>query len=207
MFDSLLYSCSIMLGVFTFSTLSAMLLCEFKNKPFCRMDNKFEKKLIDVLSISSATLLETTILTAYIIHPRLDSNENRDFIQGTCNIAMYITIVEFLYYNYHYWIHHSPFYKLVHAKHHESIQVYPMDTFYLEFWDMQILVVVMSVPMFIIKLSMMEHLLTLYYYITVGYLSHSDAFYTHHETHHKYFKCNYCFTLPIVDKIFGTYRE
>jgi sterol desaturase/sphingolipid hydroxylase (fatty acid hydroxylase superfamily) len=130
-----------------------------------------------------------------------------EFIHTVCNITLYITMVELLYYGYHYWIHHSPFYKLIHAKHHESIQVYPMDTFYLEFWDMQSIVVSMSIPMFFVNLNMNEHIVTLYYYITVGYLSHSDAFYTHHETHHKYFKCNYCFTLPIVDKIFGTYRE
>ena len=207
MFESLLYSGAIIMGVFSFSTLTAMLLCGFKNKPVCRMDNKFEKKLIDVLSVSSATLVETTILTAYVIHPRLDSIRMHDFIHTVCNITLYITMVELLYYGYHYWIHHSPFYKLIHAKHHESIQVYPMDTFYLEFWDMQSIVVSMSVPMFFVNLNMNEHIVTLYYYITVGYLSHSDAFYTHHETHHKYFKCNYCFTLPIVDKIFGTYRE
>ena len=207
MLYELLYSSGIIVGVFSFSTFLASFLCRMRNKPLFKYDNKLEKKFLNVISIASTTITEVTLLSTYIIYPRLDNVRFHSFPHFSFNICQYILSVELLYYLYHYFIHHSSYYKLIHAKHHESNQVFPLDTFYLNFLDMQFLIASMLVPLFFVKLNMLEHILTMNYYITMGYLSHSDAFHTHHVLHHTYYKCNYCFTLPIFDIICGTYRE
>ena len=208
MLPELLYSNGIVIvSVFSFSTFLASFLCRMRNKPLFNYDNKFEKKIMNVISISTITITEVTLLSTYIIYPRLENVQFHTFSRFSFNIFQYILWVEFFYYVYHYWIHHSSCYKLIHAKHHESTQIFPLDTFYLNFIDMQFLIASMMLPLFLVKLNMLEHILTMSYYITMGYLSHSDAFHTHHVLHHKYFKCNYCFTLPIFDIICGTYRE
>ena len=54
---------------------------------------------------------------------------------------------------------------------------------------------------------MFEYMSILYFYITMGFVSHSSIAYKHHTLHHIYYKYNFCLVFPVFDMIFDTYRD
>jgi len=206
MFD-LLGSIQILGGVLFMSTFTSYVICHFYNYPFINPEytvekiyNRSKKMITNLLIIST----ETVFLTTNILYPRLD-NKAHSQIQSAGNIILYVFYVELFYYVYHRWIHKNPLYKYIHADHHSSLDVYPFDTFYINLYDYQFLILSLGVPLMIVKVNMMEHILTLYYYLTYSYLTHSKLLCDHHHIHHKQFVCNYCLSVPLVDILFGTY--
>jgi sterol desaturase/sphingolipid hydroxylase (fatty acid hydroxylase superfamily) len=206
MFD-LYTSIQILGGVLFMSTFTSYATCKFYNYPFINPEYTVEKiynrskTMVTNLFIVTS---ETVFLTSNILYPRLDQQPH-SLIHSSANIFIYILCVELFYYTYHVWIHKNPLYKYIHADHHLSLDVYPFDTFYINLYDYQFLILSLGVPLMIVKVNMMEHILTLYYYLTYSYLTHSKLLCDHHHIHHKKFVCNYCLSIPIFDILFGTY--
>jgi sterol desaturase/sphingolipid hydroxylase (fatty acid hydroxylase superfamily) len=206
MFD-LLGSIQILGGVLFMSTFTSYVICKFYNYPFINPEYTVEKiynrsktMVTNIFIIST----ETVFLTTNILYPRLDERTH-SLTHSTVNILLYLFYVELFYYTYHLWIHKNSLYKYVHADHHLSLDVYPFDTFYINLYDYQFLILSLGVPLIIVKVNMMEHILTLYYYLTYSYLTHSKILCDHHHIHHKRFVYNFCLSIPIFDILFGTY--
>jgi len=206
MFD-LLSSIQILGGVLFMSSLTSYFICRFYNYPFVNPEytsekiyNRSKTMFTNLFIVTS----ETVFLTSRILYPRLDINSHSP-IHSTANIFLYVFYVELFYYVYHTWIHKNPLYKYIHADHHVSFDVYPFDTFYINLYDYQFLIISLGAPLLIVKLNMLEHILTLYYYLTYSYLTHSKLLGEHHHIHHKKFVYNYSLSLPLFDILFGTY--
>jgi sterol desaturase/sphingolipid hydroxylase (fatty acid hydroxylase superfamily) len=91
--------------------------------------------------------------------------------------------------------------------HHENIDVYPFDTFYMTKTDSFFLVSSLGAPILFLHLNYFELVFVLYVYITAAYFEHSKEFIlSHHATHHKLIFCNFCILNPVFDIMFGTYR-
>uniref|UniRef100_A0A6C0CUS4 Fatty acid hydroxylase domain-containing protein n=1 Tax=viral metagenome TaxID=1070528 RepID=A0A6C0CUS4_9ZZZZ len=206
MFD-LYSSIQILGGVLFMSTFTSYATCKFYNYPFINPEYSVEKiynrskTMVTNLFIVTS---ETVFLTSNILYPRLDQQPH-SLIHSSANIFLYVLCVELFYYTYHIWIHKNPLYKYIHADHHTSINVYPFDTFYINLYDYQFLILSLGVPLMIVKVNMFEHILTLYYYLTYSYLTHSKILGEHHHIHHKKFVYNFCLSIPIFDILFGTY--
>lgn len=206
MFD-LYSSIQILGGVLFMSTFTSYATCKFYNYPFINPEYTVEKiynrskTMVTNLFIITS---ETVFLTTNILYPRLDQQPH-SLIHSSANIFLYVLCVELFYYTYHIWIHKNPLYKYIHADHHTSINVYPFDTFYINLYDYQFLILSLGVPLMIVKVNMFEHILTLYYYLTYSYLTHSKILGEHHHIHHKKFVYNFCLSIPIFDILFGTY--
>jgi sterol desaturase/sphingolipid hydroxylase (fatty acid hydroxylase superfamily) len=208
MFYALFNSIQILGGVLFMSTFTSYLICQFYNYPFINPEYTVEKIYARTKTMSANLLIistETVFLTSHILYPRLDSATHSP-IKSAGNIILYVFYVELFYYVYHRWIHKSPFYKYIHADHHTSINVYPFDTFYINLYDYQFLIMSLGLPLMIVKVNMTEHILTLYYYLTYSYLTHSKLLCDHHHIHHKKFVYNYCLSVPLFDILFGTYH-
>jgi sterol desaturase/sphingolipid hydroxylase (fatty acid hydroxylase superfamily) len=208
MFD-MFHSIQILGGVLFMSTFTSFIICKIYNYPFINPEYSVEKiynrskTMVTNLFIITS---ETVFLTANILYPRLDQQPH-SLIHTTSNIFLYVLCVELFYYTYHIWIHKNPLYKYIHADHHLSLDVYPFDTFYINLYDYQFLILSLGVPLMIVKVNMMEHILTLYYYLTYSYLTHSKLLGEHHHIHHKKFVYNFCLSIPIFDILFGTYYK
>lgn len=206
MFD-LYSSIQILGGVLFMSTFTSYATCKFYNYPFINPEYTVEKiykrskTMVTNLFIITS---ETVLLTTYILYPRLDQQPH-SLIHSVENIFLYVLCVELFYYTYHIWIHKNPLYKYIHADHHLSLDVYPFDTFYINLYDYQFLILSLGLPLMIVKVNMFEHILTLYYYLTYSYLTHSKILGEHHHIHHKKFVYNFCLLIPIFDILFGTY--
>ncbi len=201
-------SIQILSGVLFMSSLTAFSICKFYNYSFINPEYTVEKIYNRSKTITQNLFIittETVFLTTNILYPRLDDRPH-SLIHSSVNILLYVFYVELFYYTYHRWIHKNHLYKYIHADHHLSIDVYPFDTFYINLYDYQFLIVSLALPIFIVKLNMIEHILTLYYYLTYSYLSHSKLLSHHHHIHHKKFVCNFCLSIPIFDILFGTYH-
>jgi len=204
----LFQSIQILGGVLFMSTFTSYFICKFYNYPFINPEYTVEKiynrsktMVTNIFIIST----ETVFLTTNILYPRLDERTH-SLIHSSVNILLYVFYVELFYYTYHRWIHKNSLYKYVHADHHLSLDVYPFDTFYINLYDYQFLIVSLALPIMIVKLNMFEHILTLYYYLTYSYLTHSKILSDHHYIHHKRFVYNFCLSIPIFDILFGTYH-
>jgi sterol desaturase/sphingolipid hydroxylase (fatty acid hydroxylase superfamily) len=208
MFD-LFHSIQILGGVLFMSTFTSYVICKFYSYPFINPDYTFDKIYNRTKTMSTNLLIistETVFLTTHILYPRLH-HSSHSLIHSTANILLYVFYVELLYYLYHRWIHKNALYKYIHADHHTSTNVYPFDTFYINLYDYQFLILSLGLPLMIVKVNMIEHILTLYYYLTYSYLTHSKLLCDHHHIHHKKFVCNYCLSVPIFDILFGTYHN
>jgi sterol desaturase/sphingolipid hydroxylase (fatty acid hydroxylase superfamily) len=206
---NLFTSTTIITGILFTSTLTSYGICKLYNYPFMNPQiNKevLHKRFTYMVRNIIIIMTEVVLLFTYLFHPNLDKNKHT-LIQTTINLSLYVLYTEFIYYMYHRWIHKNFLYKYVHSEHHTIMKVYPFDTFYISLFDFQFLIVSLGLPMLILNLNLLEHNLGLYYYITISYLSHSKLFYDHHYIHHKYFIYNYCFSIPIFDILFGTYKE
>ena len=103
-------------------------------------------------------------------------------------------------------MHTREYYKIIHSMHHENIEVYPFDTFYMTKLDSFFLIGSLGAPLFILRMNYFENITALYIYITAAYLEHSNLFLMHHAKHHKLMFCNFCILNPIFDLLVGTYK-
>ena len=204
---NILTSVSVIIGTFAFSTMTAYFITSLNNHPFINPKFSNETKLERVSDyIKNVPLL--IIQSIGLIN--LGSNNiipigNHNWLESIYYISIYCTFIEANYYVYHRFIH-KYYYEDVHKKHHTNIIVYPFDTYYLTSIDDLASIISIGLPLFFIKLSVMEIIIILYMYITSSYLSHSDLYWSHHSIHHKLLKYNYCILFPIFDIIFGTYK-
>ena len=146
----------------------------------------------------------TTLINVYFIE-RFDTNPH-SFLQTVLNCAAYSIIAEMSYYVYHRAIHHKYLYKQIHSKHHENIVVYPLDSLYFTSIDVICYISCLHSPLLFIKMDWFEYFIAVYFYLTMGFLYHSNMCYTNHVIHHKLFKCNYCLVFPFFDIAFQTLR-
>ena len=72
--------------------------------------------------------------------------------------------------------------------------------------DIGIYIFCLHLPLVFVKMSLLEYCLGLYFYITMGFFSHSTFIYDHHTIHHKLFKCNFCLVFPLFDVVFDTHQ-
>ena len=121
-------------------------------------------------------------------------------------LIQYFLIFELIYYFSHMILHNKYFYKIIHKQHHETLIVYPMDFLNITPYEMLLDEMILACPLLIINLSYNEFLLINYLYCTIGFLIHSSFFVNEHTIHHKYFKYNFCYIVPVYDMIFGTYK-
>jgi sterol desaturase/sphingolipid hydroxylase (fatty acid hydroxylase superfamily) len=150
-------------------------------------------------------LLEATITGYYLQKYYIVDTVHSPFVFVT-HCILFSLGTEVIYYIYHRLAHMPVFYKWLHRKHHEKREVYPIDTFYLDPIDSTFLILSMALPVIMLHLNWYEYITVLYIYITMGFMSHSELFYDHHSLHHIYRTCNYCFLVPIMDMLCGTYR-
>jgi sterol desaturase/sphingolipid hydroxylase (fatty acid hydroxylase superfamily) len=204
---SLFFSIYIIIGTFTISTISAILICYLNNYSFINPNLTDEEQIIqlnDYIRHIPLLLVKSTGFM-YIISNNIIPYGQHTWIESSVSITSYCLLIEAIYYTYHRFIH-KYYYVTIHKKHHVNIIVYPMDTFYLTDVDEIATIISIGLPIIFIKVSAIEHALILYIYITSSYLSHSNIYWDHHNIHHKLIRYNYCILIPIFDIIFGTYK-
>lgn len=207
MLSTIIFSTKYVIGIFSASTLTAFLVCFYNNVYFFNpLQNRYQfikqgQKMYSTLSV----VLGKTILGYSFLNSMLD-NKMHNISQSMYNIIMYSIIAEFFYYLYHRTIHIDVYYKEYHSKHHERVDIYPFDTFYIDKIDAMFLLGTIHTPLMFIRFNYYELGLCLYLYITFAYLVHSNFFTKQHVNHHKLLFCNYCILNPIYDVICRTYR-
>ena len=203
----LYYSTCIILHPFILATLTAISICQYYKYPF--ISPKYTVKKIahrlQEMSQSIPILLGQSIIFTYLVYPNIQPNESHDITTMILVIICYISMIEFNYYIYHRYIHQK-YYIDIHKKHHQIVEVYPFDTFFLTYIDDTALILSLGIPVIILPVTFIEQFIVLYTYITCSYLSHSNLFWNHHVIHHKYLNCNYCILFPIFDILCKTYR-
>ena len=199
----------LILGTFSASTATTFLVCKINNIPFFDTNHnryKFYYNFKKVFSSTSCSLIQAIIISSFLFDRFID-NKQHGILHSIDNILRYSVIAEFIYYIYHRTIHTRKWYKLIHSMHHENIDVYPFDTFYMTKTDSAFLVSSLGAPILFLDLNYYELVFVLYIYITAAYFEHSNTFFIHHHAiHHKLIFCNYCILNPVFDIIFGTYR-
>jgi len=204
----LVLSAKIVLGTFGASTLTALLLCYYNNVPFFNPNHnkyQFYSRFKQVVISTSTVLFYSTLFGSVLVTNFMDRSHHT-FLQTANNIIVYSVTVEFLYYIYHRIIHTKYFYKTIHSLHHQNIEVYPFDTFFMTKVDAVFLILSLSVPLFMLHMNLVEHVVCIYIYGTAAYLEHSNILVTHHTIHHKLLFCNFCILNPIFDILVGTYK-
>jgi sterol desaturase/sphingolipid hydroxylase (fatty acid hydroxylase superfamily) len=192
--------------VFPAATVSAFGFFRYNNYPLTNPNESleiFHKKWKQLVLINVGGFIEYNIVLSNI--HSWDTREHT-IGQSIMTIFAYSAYIEFLYYVSHYINHLPLFYKKIHAQHHESHDVYPIDTFYLSFIDLQYLFFALHAPLLQMDIRIDEYIFVTYIYILFSYISHSQLFHRHHYIHHKFHKCNYSLMIPYFDYIFGTYR-
>lgn len=203
----LLTSASIIIGTFAMSTITAYFICSLNNHPF--INPKFTKETqlerINDYIKNVPLLIIQSIGLIYIASNNIIPDWNHTWIESFYYISIYCIFIEANYYVYHRFIH-KYYYENVHKKHHTNVNVYPFDTYYLTSIDDLASIISIGLPLFFIKISVMEEIIILYMYITTSYLVHSELYWTYHSIHHKLLNYNFCILFPIFDIIFGTYK-
>lgn len=121
-------------------------------------------------------------------------------------LISYTICFEGAFYIWHRISHIPGLYKYLHAHHHVNFHIEPMDFIDVDYTDSLGFHICMHLPLVIIPLHSLEYLTWYFVMTTSGFLLHSDLLGDHHQLHHKYFHCNYCFLIPIFDYTFGTIR-
>lgn len=136
------------------------------------------------------------------------TTENHEYIYSIYLITKYATFVELFYYIFHFSLHKNKWlYQNIHKKHHENVDVYPFDAFYIDYYDLLGVNSCLLLPSYLVSINYYEFILIAYFYTLSGVLVHSDYFTLHHKNHHKYLNCNYSFIFPIYDIIFETSKK
>ena len=205
---NILISFGVIVTTFSFSTITAFVICYVNNYPFINPTFTNEERITRINEyISNVPLLifQSTSLM-YIVSDNIIPYGKHSWIESLYSICLYCLLIEAIYYVYHRFIH-KYYYTNVHKKHHTNIIVYPFDTFFLTELDDLASIVSIGMPIIFINISVCEQIIILYIYITSSYLSHSELYWSHHSIHHKLLNYNYCILFPIFDIIFGTYRS
>lgn len=209
MFLQFLKSSFFVLSIFGSSIFTAYNLCKIKNIDFINPEliknkSKFGEYMITIGKTIFPVFSTTTLINVYFMD-RFDTNKH-NLLQTLLNCAAYSIIAEMSYYVYHRAIHHKYFYKQIHSKHHENVVVYPLDSLYFTSTDIIFYISCLHSPLLFLKMDWFEYFIAVYFYVTMGFLSHSTICYNHHVLHHKLFKCNYCLVFPFFDILFQTLR-
>jgi sterol desaturase/sphingolipid hydroxylase (fatty acid hydroxylase superfamily) len=206
--SNIIFSTRLFLGIFSASTLTAYSLCWYTKEPFfnpAHNNATFLSRLKKVSSTTTLILCKSIFVDALLLN-RFIENVPHTIMGTTYNLFMYSTLAEFFYYIYHITVHTKKYYKLIHAQHHESVYVYPFDTYYIGVYDSYFLLASLSLPIFFLKMNYFEYTLCLYFYITADYIAHSRILFDHHVIHHKLLLYNYCIMNPIFDILLGSYK-
>ena len=204
---NIISSICVVSGAFSISTLTAYLICYFNKHPFFNptitdeeRDNQINEyfKNVPILILQSGSLM-------YIVSDNIIPYNQHTWFQSLYTICIYCLYIEAIYYTYHRLVHKYG-YSYIHKKHHKNVIVYPFDTFYLTGIDDFASIISIGIPAVFIKLTLLEHFIIGYTYITSSYLSHSELFWSHHSIHHRFRKYNFCILFPIFDILFGTYK-
>jgi sterol desaturase/sphingolipid hydroxylase (fatty acid hydroxylase superfamily) len=209
MLSTLYFSAKLILGTFIASNASAYFICFYNNIPFFNpTHNKYQiVNRIEKIIKYAFPLLKNSVVIYGLFLDRLIENRLHSVGTTVYNIAMYSIITEFFYYLYHSSIHTKKYYNDYHSLHHKNIDVYPIDTFYIEKLDGLFLIGSLSAPIVLLKLNYFEFITCLYVYITAATLAHSPEFFNHHNIHHKLLVYNYCLLNPVFDIICKTYKR
>jgi sterol desaturase/sphingolipid hydroxylase (fatty acid hydroxylase superfamily) len=209
MFLQFVKSAFFVLSIFGSSIFTAYNLCKIKkihfiNPELIKNKSKFGEYIVTIGKTILPVFTTTTCINIYFIG-RFDTNPH-SFLQTILNCAAYSLIAEMSYYVYHRAIHHKYFYKQIHSKHHENVVVYPLDSLYFTSTDIIFYISCLHTPLLFLRMDWFEYFIAVYFYVTMGFLSHSSICYNHHVLHHKLFKCNYCLVFPYFDIAFQTLR-
>ena len=209
MFLQFVKSACFVLSIFGSSIYTAYHICKIKkihfiNPELIKNKSKFGEYMITIGKTILPIFTTTTLINVYFIG-RVDSAKHQ-LSQTIVNFIAYSIIAELSYYIYHRIIHDKKFYKQIHSKHHENIVVYPLDSLYFTSVDIICYVSCLHSPLLFLRLDWFEYFIAVYFYVTMGFLSHSDICYNHHVLHHKLFKCNFCLVFPYFDIAFQTLR-
>jgi hypothetical protein len=196
------------ISVFCSSLSSAYVICALTNTPF--YDSSITNgKLITMVkeSVINLAVIGTEIIgAAYLYYPTLDT-KSHSLIRTVSNIIEYSMWIELFYYGYHRLLHTSYWYSLIHAKHHTSRIVYPIDALNIGPIDATGMIFTLIAPMWFVQISVPEYHTIMFLYLTGSFLTHSRLFVDRHVLHHEKYKCNYSFLFPIFDYAFDTLRS
>lgn len=209
MINEIIQSSKIVLGVFSLSAFTSVTFCKIINKPYINPDYSFEKtreQFLDMTQNVPILLLQSIMFTCYIYNSLLPCGSHT-FFQSIYAMFCYSILAELNYYVYHRAAHSRYLYTLVHKKHHAIINTYPFDTFYFTSIDDISLAACLEIPLLFVRLTQNELNLVLWFYITMGFLAHSNYVYDLHDIHHRFLKCNYCIVIPYFDILFGTFKS
>lgn len=204
----LVLSTKIIFGTFTASTLTTLIICNSYNIPFFNPTHnryQFYNNISRVIPATIGILTQSIIVYSFLVHHFIESKPHT-IIHNLENIIKYSILAEFIYYIYHRIIHTKDYYKAIHSMHHENVEVYPFDTFYMTKIDSFFLITSLGLPLLVLRMNYFENIIALYIYITAAYFEHSNFVLLHHAKHHKLMFCNFCILNPIFDILVGTYR-
>jgi sterol desaturase/sphingolipid hydroxylase (fatty acid hydroxylase superfamily) len=193
--------------LFFISTLSAYAFCIFNNVPFYNTNDKNNSSKLKTIAFNGTlSLVESIYLTNYFLSNNIVVYQANNGFQSMSNLFLYTMYVEFIYYFLHRIYHTRYLYRIIHKKHHETYDVYPIDAFYFSFIDTQSMFFSLGIPVYLLRMSFYEYFFVLYIYLTFAYISHSKILYDHHINHHKLMKYNYCMLIPYFDLLLKTYK-
>lgn len=204
----LITSSKLILGTFSASTLTTIGICYYYKVPFFNPNHntyQFRDSLRRVVPSGVSVLAQAIFVLSFLVGTFIE-NKPHTLYQNIDTILRYSVFAEFIYYIYHRIMHTKKYYKMIHSMHHENIEVYPFDTFYMTKMDSLFLISSLGAPILILKMNYFENIMALYIYITAAYLEHSNLFLMHHAKHHKLMFCNFCILNPIFDLLVGTYK-
>jgi len=207
MLNAIIQSAKMVVGIFSFSAFTSVAFCRLINKPYINPNFTMKQtmnKLIDMSKNVPILLLQSIMFTSCIYNSLLPSGSHTVF-QSVYAMLCYSVFAELNYYAYHRLAHSRYLYALVHKKHHANVVVYPFDTFYFTSIDDISLATCLELPLLFVRLTHNELNLVLWFYITMGFLAHSNYVYDLHYLHHRLLKYNYCIVIPYFDILFGTF--
>jgi len=204
----LFLSAKLILGTFSASTLTTFLVCYSYNVPFFNPTHntyQFHENMRRVIPSVLNVLAQAIFINSFLVRIFIEDKPHTMF-QNAENVLKYSIIAEFIYYIYHRYMHTKEYYKMIHSMHHENIDVYPFDTFYMTKLDSLFLIGSLGTPFLFLQMNYFENVAALYIYITAAYFEHSNIVLMHHAKHHKLMFCNFCILNPIFDLLVGTYK-
>jgi sterol desaturase/sphingolipid hydroxylase (fatty acid hydroxylase superfamily) len=201
--DSTLFSLLALPAIVFYAGYTTFIICQFLNKEFFRPNMKVTD--LDTLKMRAIPPLAFSGFLSLYTYKNADALAHT-WVTFYFNMASYLFFVELSYYIYHRLVHTRFFYKMIHSYHHTNINTYPIDFLYANMIDFYMYMVCLHIPTFILPMNISEYLFGIYFFTTMGFISHSDILITSHNIHHRYMVYNYGLVFPIFDKVFNTYR-